>query len=390
MTNPSGRCRECGSASLGTSFCMDCGAPIESAVDEHTFTREALAPLITAAKQLSMPEDPPSGREQAVAVEYRASPTAASTPQSAITPVGLRPRNRAAREGVRGRLSRLGIPVSPGRPERRHRALEEQLTEDEYVVAMARWSRPVGILVANPKGGVGKTPTAVLLADVLASVRGGSVCVIEVSDDPGALSFRAEGNPALGLGELVRNVRQVVSSAELASYAARQTSSADVIGSIGPRERLTRDNVIELSDVVDRFFSIRVMDSGNQVSSPAFRAAVERADVLVIPVLNAADAILEAVSLLEELRASGDAAARLADRAVFVRLSDGRVEHPQLVERVQRVLTADRPDGLVDVPYDEHIAARGQLTLRALAPETYRAFASVAAGVVRSLHALVQ
>jgi MinD-like ATPase involved in chromosome partitioning or flagellar assembly len=398
---PEDQCPTCGSALLGKNFCTVCGAPvIGDHPDERTFTREALNPLLAEAKRMSLAED----REEASADPVSESrepelivvdfglpplPIASLAPAAELPPVQGH-RAGTAREGLRGTLSRIGIRVPPGSAEQKHRAVQEHLAEDEGVIRRARWPRAVGILVANRKGGVGKTPTTLLLAGVLAAARRGSVCVLEVSDDPGALSFRAEGSPPLGMGELVRDIQQITSAEQLAAYTAPQTSRASVIGSIGSRDRLSRENVLDVTRVVDRFFAIRVMDSGSQYSSPAFRAAVETADALVIPVMNAADAILEAVSLLEELRASGDAAARLADRAVFVRLSDGRPEHPQIIERVGQVLTSERLGGVFDVPYDEHIAARGQLTLRALAPETRQAFCAMAAGVIRTLESVVR
>lgn len=74
-----------------------------------------------------------------------------------------------------------------------------------FAASRAGRTRAGSLLVANPKGGVGKTPTGILVGGALAAARSGSVCIMEVSDDPGALAFRAEGNPVRGLGELVRN-----------------------------------------------------------------------------------------------------------------------------------------------------------------------------------------
>ena len=95
----------------------------------------------------------------------------------------------------------------------------------------------------------------------------------------------------------------------------------------------------DVAAVVDEFYGIRVMDSGNQPSSSAFQGAIETADALVVPVMNAGDAVLEAVALLDELRAAGGKAAALAANAIIIRLTDGRPEHPQVVERVNRIIT---------------------------------------------------
>ncbi|POH69157.1 hypothetical protein C3B59_05830 [Cryobacterium zongtaii] len=290
-----------------------------------------------------------------------------------------------ATTGFRGAMARMGFPVKPGPEEVEARRVESVRLAAETVVRQATWTRAVSVLVNNPKGGTGKTPTAVILAGVLASIRGGSTAVLEVSDDPGALGYRAEGNPKLGLGELVRDIDQVKTAGRLHGYTAPQTSFADVIASTGRRERLTGDAVVSVCKVIDEFYGIRVMDSGNVTTSSAFQGAVSVADVLVIPVMNAGDSVLEAIQLLEELRAAGGQPKRLADTAIAIRLTDGRPENQAVTDEVARLLHEAGVTSLHEVPYDAHIAERQQITLSKLAPATRDAFAAAAAAVVTSL-----
>ncbi|WP_448002713.1 MinD/ParA family ATP-binding protein [Agromyces bauzanensis] len=290
-----------------------------------------------------------------------------------------------ASKGLRGALTKFGIRVAPGPLEQAELDAAAAQRDAEQIIRQATWTRAVSVLVANRKGGVGKTPVSLLLGGVLAAARGGSVAVVEVSDDPGALTFRAEGNPPRGVGELVRDVAMIRTAGQLAGYTAPQTSFASVIGSVGRRPRLTHEDVTDVAKVVDEFYAIRVMDSGNQPSSSAFQGAVDTADSLVIPVLNAGDAVLEAVALLDELHAAGGKAATLADNAIIVRLTDGRPEHRQVVERVNRIIDGAKVRGVFHVPYDAHIAERGQLTLDSLAPATRESFTALAADVVSYL-----
>ncbi|WP_104198702.1 hypothetical protein [Cryobacterium sp. Y29] len=290
-----------------------------------------------------------------------------------------------ATTGFRGAMARMGLPVKPGTDEIEARRVESVRLAAETVVRQATWTRAVSVLVNNPKGGTGKTPTAVILAGVLASIRGGSTAVLEVSDDPGALGYRAEGNPKLGLGELVRDIDQVKTAGRLHGYTAPQTSFADVIASTGRRDRLTGDAVVSVCKVIDEFYGIRVMDSGNVTTSSAFQGAVSVADVLVIPVMNAGDSVLEAIQLLEELRAAGGQPKRLADTAIAIRLTDGRPENQAVSDEVARLMYEAGVTSLHEVPYDAHIAERQQITLSKLAPATRDAFAAAAAAVVTSL-----
>jgi MinD-like ATPase involved in chromosome partitioning or flagellar assembly len=304
--------------------------------------------------------------------------------------VGLATTKLHARSGLRGLVGKVGIKLAPSKDEITLLEIEEQQRRDEEVVRQTTWTRAVSILVANPKGGVGKTPSALALGGVLAAIRGGSVCVVEVSDDPGALTFRAEGTPKLGLGELVRDVDTIRSAGQLAGYTAPQTSFASVIGTVGRRQRLSKDDVVDVARVIDDYYSIRVMDSGNQPSSSAFAGAVSTADALVVPVYNTGDAVIEALNLLLELQAQGGPAADLASRATLLRLTDGRPESPAVVARVEQMIGDAGFAQQFAIPFDSHIAERSQITLSRLSPHTIRAFTAAAAGVVRSLQTTVR
>lgn len=297
---------------------------------------------------------------------------------------------RVAKHGARGMLTKMGFTVRPGAAEQATIDFGERQCQHEDIVRQATWTRAVGILVANPKGGVGKTPVALLLGGMLAAVRGGSVCVMEVSDDPGALTFRSEGAPTRGLGELVRDANTITSAGQLAGYTAPQTSFAAVVGSIGARPRLEGADVTTVATVIDDYFSIRVMDSGNQPSSTAFHAALDKTDILVIPTFDAGDAALEAAALLDTLRRAGGRSAAIAKTAIVLRLHDGRPENPQVITRVDSILNAHGIEHIHTIPFDPHIAERGQLTLAKLTPATHRAIVAAAADVVSILQTTVR
>jgi MinD-like ATPase involved in chromosome partitioning or flagellar assembly len=290
-----------------------------------------------------------------------------------------------ARSGLRGVLARTGIKVPPSRSEQARLAEAETLRRHEELIRQSTWLRAVGILVANRKGGVGKTPTSIVLGGTLAAIRGGSVAIMEVADDPGTLTFRAEGTPQRGIGQLVVDHERIVSAGQLASYTAPQTSYASVIGTVGIRPQLDANDVRNAAAVIDQHYAIRVMDSGNQPSSSAFEGALAATDVLVIPVLNTVEAVMEATALLDLLRASGSHSRRLAHMATVLRLTDGRPESPELLAHLDEHLQANRVAQVFEIPYDPHIASRGPITLDRLAPATRAAFTRAGAGIVRTL-----
>lgn len=345
-------------------------------------------PFRGAARAAAYVEEATSNRPNPrVDPPIEAAPIA--TPEPAPQPIDLNALPSAAstiaRAGVRGLIARTGLKVQPGAAEVARLAAAAELEVDRATIRQTTWPRAVGILVANRKGGVGKTPTSLILGGILASIRGGSVAVMEVSDDPGTLTFRAEGTPTRGIGHLVADHDYIESAGQLASYTAPQASFASVIGTTAPRDRLDATGVLRAASVIDRYYSIRVMDSGNQPSSSAFDGAVAVADALVIPVLNSAESVLEAIALLELLRSSGPRHQQLAREATVVRLTDGRLENrdaaPQLVEALQAAGVAQ----MFEIPFDPHIAERGTLSISRLAPATATAFTHLAAGVVRTL-----
>lgn len=287
--------------------------------------------------------------------------------------------------GWQGLLAKLGLSIKPSPEEMARREHVKRHARFEEEVRRAVWTRAVSVLVTNRKGGVGKTPVSVLLSGAMASIKGGSVAVLDVADDSGALRLRAEGTPRLGMGELVRDIAQIKTAGQLKGYTAPQTSFADVIGSAPDRPRLSGEDVVNVSKVVDEFYSIRVMDSGNVYRAEAFQGAVSVTDVLVIPITNAGDAVIDALELLRQLRAAGGAPKRLADTAVILRMHDGRPESPVVGEEVERLLRDAGMNTLLDIPYDAHIAERGEITLGKLQPVTREAFVAAAAAVVRTL-----
>ncbi|QJU56290.1 hypothetical protein SCB71_21340 (plasmid) [Herbiconiux sp. KACC 21604] len=291
----------------------------------------------------------------------------------------------SATQGWRGALNKLGLHVAPGAGEQRQLAAAAELGNWETIIRQFVGTEAVGVLVANPKGSSGKTPTSIVLGGLIATIRGGSVAVLEVSDDRGTLSFRAEGNPNRGVAELVRDAAGIRSAGQLAGYTAPQTSYASIIGSVGNRAPLTRDDVVAAARVIDEFYAIRVMDSGNQPTSSAFAGAIETTDALVVPVLNSADVVLEAIAMLDRLRSESPKGAQLANTAIIVRLVDGRPENPQLVARLDNIIDRAAVGGMFTIPYDPHIAERGQITLSKVAPATRAAFTAAAAAVIQTI-----
>lgn len=306
------------------------------------------------------------------------------------TSAAAAPTTARAQQGWRGALARTGLPIAPGAAERT--ALMEKaahaaaILDAQRVIRQATWTRAVACLVGNKKGGTGKTPLSLLLGGIVSAVRGGGVAIVEVSDDPGTLGLRAEGTPALGLGEFVRDVDSLTTRGQVTGYTAPQTSFASVIGTAvdRPRAQLTYDAVISAAAKLDEYFEIRVMDSGNVPSSGAFKGAAVTADVLVIPVMLAGDSTLDALGMLEELRRT-EAGRQLAQTAIAVVMDDGRPQTPDMDAAVRQELEGAGVRTFHRLPYDAHIAGRGEITLDQVNQGARDALTLLAADVIRAL-----
>ncbi|MBF4588016.1 MinD/ParA family ATP-binding protein [Curtobacterium sp. VKM Ac-2887] len=293
--------------------------------------------------------------------------------------------SEAAQNGFRGTLNRFGFKLQPGAAERHARERRAALEAARAVILHSAFTRPVGVLIANPKGTSGKTPATLGLASAFAAVKGNGICALEVADDSGTLALRAEGVPQLDLGDLVRDIASIRSSGQLAGYAVQQSSFVDVFGSRPGESRpaLTADDVVGVSRVIDEYYRFRFMDSGNVVTTGPFLGAIDVADVLVVPVMMARDSGLKAIEMLDGLIAAGGHAAELARNAVILRMTDGRPENSVDRDDVVRYLEERGGARQFDIPFDAHIAERRDITWAKVSQATQDAFTFAAAEIVR-------
>lgn len=285
--------------------------------------------------------------------------------------------------GWRAIARNLGFTIKQGPAEAR----AAELGSARSLIRLSRWQRSVGILVANPKGGVGKTPLSLALGGCFATIRGGGAVVVEVADDAGALSVRSEGRASVGVAELLRDLDEIRGAGHLAGYVSQQTSYASVIGTVGDRDPLDGDDVKRITSKLDEYFPVRVMDTGNQPSSSAFHGALDVTDVLVIPVLDALDALQGAMQLLRHLHQLGGRAAQLARNAIVVRTHDGRPEDTEVSAYADELIEKAGISAVYHLPMDSHIAERTTLNYGQLAPATTDAITLLTAGVVTQLNA---
>src|SRR5699024_6748475 len=182
--------------------------------------------------------------------------------------------------------------------------------------------------IANPKGGVGKTPTTIALSAVFARNGGAGVLAWDNNQTRGTLGWRTEQGPHQAtLLDLLPQVDTLLGtgaqSADLAHYVHHQTRDKfDVLRSkptaLATEQRLNTTDVDAIHSVASKYYRLVFMDSGNDESDPMWLRMIDYADQLVVATTTRDDHAEAGALMLEELTRRGDHGARLASGAVAV------------------------------------------------------------------------
>jgi cellulose biosynthesis protein BcsQ len=286
---------------------------------------------------------------------------------------------------TRGWRGWLGI--GPGRRERAERA--------DRSAACQQYGRPVTIVVADPRGGSGKTTTSLLMAGAFGTARGGGVLALENHELRGTMHLRTGAPPGANtIRDLIRAQRdtggqEMVRLGDLTGFVRHQVAGQyDVLVSATKSGRaLGRDEFDDVHALVSRFYQVIIVDTANNESAENWRAAIEVADALVVPVKWRNDYSVPAIEMLEELQHSEDPRAiSLVKRSVVVASHsqgdvDGRCRQhlmPYFAERTRAV---------IEIAPDRHIAEGNVIQHDQLSPATRRQAERVAAEVGHAIRA---
>ena len=359
--------------------------------EEDDAAEEADQPEADASDGAATPQFPvPGARRSAALVPTESSGPAPSARQrpydseyvmGSIVPVTRVPKS------TRGWRGMLGI--GPGARERAERA--------DRAAACQSYGRPVTIVVADPRGGSGKTTTSLLLAGAFGTARGGGVLALENHELRGTMHLRT-GAPvgATNIRDLIRAQQDnegvgqaMVRIGDLSGFVRHQVAGQyDVLVSATKSGRsLKREEFEDVHALVSRFYQLIIVDTANNESAENWKAAVDKADALVVPVKWRNDYSVPAIEMLEELENSGEErVVGLVRRAVVV-ASHGQGDVDTRCRQHLMPYFADRTRAVIEIDPDPHIAEGNVIQHDQLSPATRRQAERVAAEVANSIRA---
>ena len=270
------------------------------------------------------------------------------------------------------RLTRGLVRLAPSPTELREREL------------IARAKTPVTgsrrIVVISPKGGVGKTTTALMLGHTFATYRGDRVLALDGNPDAGSLGQRVRSETTATISDLLRDRDLIDRYADIRAYTSQSSTRMEIVASDdNPRisEPLGSADYKRILDLLERHYNLILLDTGTGILSGATRGFIDLADQIVLVTQPSLDGSRVGSLTLDWLQEHGYG--HLVKGAVTVINGvrrRGLVELDRIDEHFRR-----RCREVVHIPWDSLLQAGAETALSELRPATQRAYLDLAAAV---------
>lgn len=251
-----------------------------------------------------------------------------------------------------------------------------------YDAVRQQFARPVTLMVANPKGGTGKTPISLLLAGEFGHARGGGVVVIDNNENRGTAGYRSYFPHVRTVGDLLAHAdeldRPEARFTDLAYYMAHQTAGKYYV--LASDESVTREldeqGFQRVHRILSRFFAVIIIDSGNNELASNWLAALDISDGLIVPTQWRQDHVVTANKMLKTLR---DRHHPILERTLIVGTNAPAASRPGPRRAAYEWFQDKHHLPVVEVPTDHHIHEGGVIDRSKMARRTTRAGLAVAA-----------
>jgi len=244
---------------------------------------------------------------------------------------------------------------------------------------------PRFIPVLSRKGGVGKTTIAALLGMALADVREDRVLAIDANPDRGTLADRVTKQTRSTVRDVVWHAPDLADFDELATHFSRDVTGLDVAASDADpllAEPFEEGGFNVVADVVSPHYGVIISDSGTGVVHSVMRAALQRADAVVVVSGGSVDEARLASETLTWLE-SNHYGSLVANAVVALNASTQGTDLDKIADIEQHFRSRVR--AVVRIPYDPELAAGSVVRYEALRPFTRASARELAASVMDGL-----
>jgi MinD-like ATPase involved in chromosome partitioning or flagellar assembly len=271
------------------------------------------------------------------------------------------------------------------------RSRAERRYDDERAAVQRELDGPRTIVFLNPKGGAAKTTSVLAAGYTFGTVRGGGVVAWDNNETRGTLGIRAiRGNHPYTTRELLDDLGKFAGAdariGDLASYVRSQGDAHfDVLASDerpGVTGTIRAQDFGEVHRLLERFYRVVLVDTGNNMRAENWLAAAEAADLLVVTSTVREDTGYSGLWMLDALQDAGYANLKYKTVAVLSDPSD-RVDADLVRDLVE--VYGQRTRGVHRVPFDPALVAGSVVPYRELSRETRRAWLSVCAAMATAL-----
>lgn len=310
---------------------------------------------------------------------------------------------RAEEEARRAEEQRQIEEERERRRQERERKRLAHIAELEGLI-QTNFGSAVTILVANPKGGSRKTTTTSVMGATFGIARGGYTVAWDNNETMGTLGQRSRKD---------RHSRTVVDLLEegadyllsdqarigaLDSYVRQQGSAHFHV--LASDENATKQDQIDdkgykrVHSILERFYRVILVDTGNNIRKDHFVAAAESATQLIIPIAAAYDSVDAAHKMMTQLQVTGHG--DLVEHAIVLihelepiyRDDQGEVVSGNGHEITAQEIADEfvgRVADVLPIPYDPAFKEGKEIDYFNLAPATVDAYREAAAAASRSI-----
>lgn len=237
--------------------------------------------------------------------------------------------------------------------------------------------------VLSRKGGVGTTTVAALTAMAFAEVRPDRVLAIDADPDRGTLADRVTRTTRSTVRDVVRRSRLIKDSDDFDALVTHDETGLDVLAS-DPRQvvPLGAHDYNTVADLAAQHYSLAILDEGTGVVHSATKAALQRADAVVIVSGGSVDEARSASDTVTWLEENGFP--ELAANAIIALNTATIGTNLDKIEEIEAHFDA-RVRDIVRIPYDPMLATGSVIHYSELKPFTREAARDLAALVADGL-----